>query len=33
MTVRFLVDPDLPRSLDRITLAYSFYGGEQLASN
>lgn len=31
MTVRFLVDPALPGNVDRITLAYVFYGTPQLA--
>ena len=25
MTVRFVVDPAIPRSVDRITLSYTFY--------
>ncbi len=32
MPVRFIVDPKLPADLDRITLAYVFYGQSQLAS-
>ena len=34
-TVRFIVDPDLPRQVDRMTLAYSIYklaGATQLAA-
>ncbi len=31
MPVRFLVDTQLPAGVDRITLAYSFYGQHQLA--
>ena len=32
MTVRFIVDPKLPADLDRITLAYVFYGRSQLTT-
>ena len=32
MPVRFIVDPALPRGVDRITLAYVFYGPQQLAA-
>lgn len=31
MAVRFIVDPKLPADVDRITLAYVFYGQSQLA--
>jgi cytochrome c oxidase assembly protein subunit 11 len=33
-TVRFIVDPDLPPQVDRMTLAYSMYTvpGQQLAA-
>ena len=31
MTVRFSIDPKLPADVDRITLAYSFYGHSQLS--
>jgi cytochrome c oxidase assembly protein subunit 11 len=31
MTVRFSIDPKLPADVDRITLAYSFYGRSQLS--
>jgi len=31
MSVRFIVDPKLPPGVDRITLAYVFYGQQQLA--
>ena len=31
LAVRFIVDPKLPADLDRITLAYVFYGQSQLA--
>lgn len=31
MPVRFIVDPKLPAGVDRITLAYSFYGPQQMA--
>ena len=31
MTVRFSIDPKLPADVDRITLAYSFYGQSQLS--
>ena len=34
-TVRFIVDPDLPRQVDRMTLAYSMYklaGATKLAA-
>jgi cytochrome c oxidase assembly protein subunit 11 len=31
MTVRFSIDPKLPVDVDRITLAYSFYGLSQLS--
>ena len=31
MAVRFIVDPKLPGDVDRITLAYVFYGQSQLA--
>jgi cytochrome c oxidase assembly protein subunit 11 len=31
MTVRFAIDPKLPADVDRITLAYSFYGRSQLS--
>ncbi len=33
MTVRFIVDPKLPASIDRITLAYVFYGQSQLSAS
>ena len=29
LTVRFIVDPKLPRNIDRLTLAYSMYDGKQ----
>jgi cytochrome c oxidase assembly protein subunit 11 len=29
LTVRFVVDPQLPKTVDRITLAYSMYGVQQ----
>ena len=32
MTVRFIVDPKLPADVDRITLAYVFYGRSQLTT-
>jgi cytochrome c oxidase assembly protein subunit 11 len=32
MPVRFIVDPKLPADVDRITLAYAFYGQSQLAA-
>jgi cytochrome c oxidase assembly protein subunit 11 len=32
MTVRFIVDPMLPADVDRITLAYVFYGRSQLTT-
>jgi cytochrome c oxidase assembly protein subunit 11 len=31
LAVRFIIDPKLPADLDRITLAYVFYGQSQLA--
>jgi cytochrome c oxidase assembly protein subunit 11 len=31
MSVRFIVDPDLPSSVDRLTLAYSMYSVPQVA--
>jgi hypothetical protein len=31
MTVRFSIDPKLPADVDRITLAYVFYGRSQLS--
>lgn len=33
LAVRFSIDPDLPADVDRITLAYVFYGQSQLASS
>ncbi len=33
MTVRFIVDPKLPAGIDRITLAYVFYGQSQLTAS
>jgi cytochrome c oxidase assembly protein subunit 11 len=33
MTVRFIVDPKLPAGVDRITLAYVFYGQSQLVAS
>lgn len=33
MTVRFIVDPKLPADVDRITLAYAFYGQSQLSAS
>jgi cytochrome c oxidase assembly protein subunit 11 len=33
MAVRFIVDPKLPADVDRITLAYAFYGQSQLAAS
>ena len=32
MPMRFIIDPKLPASLDRITLAYIFYGQNRLAA-
>jgi len=32
LIVRFIVDPDVPRDLDRITLAYSFFDSPKLAA-
>ncbi len=32
MPVRFIVDPDLPLDVDRITLAYSFFDAPQVAA-
>jgi cytochrome c oxidase assembly protein subunit 11 len=32
MAVRFIVDPKLPADVDRITLAYAFYGPSQVAA-
>ena len=32
MTVRFIVDPDLPADVDRITLSYSFFDSPQVAA-
>jgi cytochrome c oxidase assembly protein subunit 11 len=32
MPVRFIVDPDLPPDIDRITLAYSFFNAPQVAA-
>jgi cytochrome c oxidase assembly protein subunit 11 len=29
LTVRFVVDPQLPKTVERITLAYSMYGVQQ----
>jgi cytochrome c oxidase assembly protein subunit 11 len=29
LTVRFIVDPKLPRNIDRLTLAYAMYDGKQ----
>ena len=29
LTVRFIVDPKLPRNIDRLTLAYSMYDSPQ----
>ncbi len=28
LTVRFIVDPELPRNVDRMTLAYAMYDGK-----
>lgn len=33
MTVRFIVDPALPRNVDKLTLAYTFYDTTQTATN
>lgn len=33
MIVRFSIDPGLPRDVDRITLAYAFYGQSQLTTS
>jgi cytochrome c oxidase assembly protein subunit 11 len=32
MTVRFIVDPELPEHVDTVTLAYTFYTQQELAS-
>jgi cytochrome c oxidase assembly protein Cox11 len=32
MSVRFIVDPDLPDNVDRVTLAYSMYTVPQTAA-
>jgi cytochrome c oxidase assembly protein Cox11 len=31
MPIRFIVDPDLPPDVDRLTLAYSFFDAPQQA--
>ena len=33
MPVRFFIDPSLPKHIDRITLAYTFYDSQALANN
>lgn len=32
MTVRFILDPELPEHVDRVTLAYTFYSQQELAA-
>ena len=32
MPVRFIVDPNLPANIDKITLAYTFYDTTQAAA-